>query len=229
MKKIFLFNGPPGSGKDTAANLMKELVSNVFMYKMALPLKDGCHKLLGLPGTLEDLEPIKEKNLKFQLEGMFEFLNRDLRKPLNLNVDTNDKQSSLYTTLRQFYIHVSENLMKPMFGEEIFGQLAIEYIKNSKNNYVAISDTGFLSEVMPLVEHFGKDHFVLVRLHREGSNFSNDSRSYIEVPGIRTYDIFNNGTLEDLESKLVDVLESNNVKFIDTDHHPYKPELDQDI
>lgn len=228
MKKIFLFNGPPGSGKDTAAALMKEHVGNVFMYKMAFPLKEGCHKLLGLPGTLEDLEPAKEIALRFGLKENFLAENETLRKSLHLHRDRDS--GDFHTTLRQFYIHVSENMMKPLFGDTIFGKLAIEYIKNDKNKYVAISDTGFASEVAPLLEYFGKDSFVLVRLHRDGSDFANDSRSYIHIDGVKSYDINNNGTLEALSNSVVDILEDTNVALKSgQDHYSYKPELDHDL
>ena len=190
MKKIFLFNGPPGSGKDTIANIFKDIVKDVYLYKMAYPLKEGSHKLLGLVGSLEELEPIKENPINFGLLDDFVENNHHLIKPLKLIDDSID--------LRQFYIHLSENVMKPLFGNDIFGKLAVQYITQSKNKFVAISDCGFESEVKPLIEHYGKDNFVLVRLHREGKSFANDSRNYIDISGVQTYDVQNNGTMEEL-------------------------------
>lgn len=176
--KIILFNGPPSSGKDTAADFTAEHFENVYEYKMALPLKQACHDLLGLKGSLRDLEPIKELPVKFPLV---------------------DGEMSL----RAFYIHLSENVMKPLFGKEIFGKLAVEYIKNSGADLVTISDSGFVDEAMPTVQAFGYENVLLIRVHREGKTFKGDSRDYIELPGVKTLDLDNNGSLEDFQKLVI--------------------------
>lgn len=45
---------------------------------------------------------------------------------------------------------------------------------------MVFSDSGFQSEMEPLIEQFGIDNVVLVRLNRDGYDFSGDSRSYLE-------------------------------------------------
>ena len=109
-------------------------------------------------------------------------------------------------TLRQFYIHVSENVMKPLFGIDIFGRLAVEYIKNTTQKITTISDSGFPDEAMPVVEHFGLDNVFLIRIHRNGCDFQGDSRSYIDLP-IKSVDIDNNGTQEDFISRFYNEVE----------------------
>ena len=205
MKKIFLFNGPPGSGKDTASVMFKNLIGDVYHYKMAYPLKESCHKMLGLIGSLEELEPIKEKPLYFHPSADFIANNKNLKKPLQLYLNAG---AETVTDLRQFYIHLSENVMKPMFGDDIFGQLAVRYVSQNENKYVTISDCGFAAEVQPLIEYYGESSFTLVKIYREGKTFANDSRNYIDLPNVHTFEIQNNGTMEELEDKLRNIAQT---------------------
>lgn len=200
MKKIILFNGPPGSGKDTLVKLFIELVQDVFHYKMAYPLKDSCHKMLGLQGTLEDLEHLKEFPISISVIDNFARQNADGELHKSIKLEGNEM------SLRQFYIHLSENFMKPTFGDNVFGELAVSHIKAVSNRYVGISDCGFAKEIEPLIREFGVENFILVRVHREGKDFSRDSRSYISLEGVKTYDVQNNGTIYDLQNKLADIL-----------------------
>jgi len=178
-KRIILFNGPPGCGKDTAASIIsKHLPNLVYQYKMALPLKEACHKLLGLQGTLEELEPLKEQPVRFPLV--------DPEKTMRL---------------RDFYIHISENVMKPLYGKRVFGQLAVEYLRQCHQAVATISDSGFYDEAMPIIEYFGVEHVLLVRLHRPGKTFAGDSRSYVELP-VQTLDIENDKDIEVFEKNL---------------------------
>lgn len=193
-KKIVLFNGPPSSGKDTAANLFAEIYAGkTFAYKMALPLKEACHKMLGLKGTLEELEPIKELPVKFLVRKEFDYY----PSPTKIVNELGEM------TLRQFYIHVSENFMKPMFGPFIFGDLAVENINNTEKSIVTVSDSGFAQEAMPIIKEFKPENVYLVKVHRNGKTFggAGDSRGYIELP-VKTFDLNNNGTFEEYKDLL---------------------------
>lgn len=219
-KRIILFNGPPGSGKDTAASIVAKHIPNlVYQYKMALPLKEACHKLLGLQGTLEELEPLKEKDLRIPIKfpslldeksGVQRSYESALvsllgeKKLIKENWSETEDQKKLESTsmtLRQFYIHVSENLMKPLFGKRVFGKLAVEYIRQSHEAVTTISDSGFVDEAMPIIEYFGAEHVLLVRLHRPGKSFAGDSRSYVDLP-VQTIDIENDKDMDAFEKCL---------------------------
>ena len=210
MKKIFLFNGPPGSGKDTAANIIEDLLDDVYLYKMAYPLKESCHKLLGLTGSLEELEYLKEHVLEFSLPRDFVEHNKTLQKPLKIEVATHEQ---CQITLRQLYIHISENLMKPLFGPEIFGKLAVKYITQNDSKYVAISDCGFKSELEPLLKTFDLEDFILIKLYRNGKSYVNDSRNYINIPEIQTIELNNNGSILDLKTTLQDIIRDTEVEL----------------
>lgn len=186
-KRIILFNGPPGCGKDTAANIIHEkLITLSYKYKMAQPLKEACHKLLGLEGTLEELESVKELPIKF-------LVTNPSLAVIESGPLTNDVGEM---TLRQFYIHVSENMMKPLFGNDVFGRSAVEYLRQTHQIVSTVSDAGFVDEVQPIIDYFGEDRVCLVRIHRTGKTFKGDSRKYVDLPLKYVMDIHNDNDLD---------------------------------
>jgi hypothetical protein len=147
---IILLNGPPRSGKDTAANfIIKNSERHFTEYKMSRPLKRGIATMWELTG--EDQKFIEEHK---------------------------DEELDIFNdTYRNVQISLSEDWFKPKFGIDIFGHLAVRAIQGMAS-HVVISDIGFPDEVRPLRKAFG-DTLKLIRLHRPGCDFSNDSRSYL--------------------------------------------------
>ena len=184
-KRIILFNGPPGCGKDTAANIIHSKTIT-YRYKMAQPLKEACHKLLGLEGTLEELEPLKELPIKFLVKEGY-------APAIDTGAISNENREM---TLRQFYIHVSENMMKPTFGTDVFGRSAVENLRQCHPMIATVSDAGFVGEALPIIEYFGQDRVCLIKIHRAGKSFAGDSRGYIDLPVKYSMDIHNDGDLD---------------------------------
>lgn len=83
-------------------------------------------------------------------------------------------------TIRQLFINISENMLKPMLGISVFGKLAAKRmcIDTFEDYGYVFSDGGFDYELMPLIDKFGADSIYVCRLHREGCTFEGDSRSY---------------------------------------------------
>lgn len=94
---------------------------------------------------------------------------------------------------RDWMIHCSENIMKPTFGNDVFGKAFAAKLKKIKDEepegvhrIVVVSDGGFIEESLPVVEVVGPDNYFLCRIHRikkDGSayNFDGDSRRYISA------------------------------------------------
>jgi hypothetical protein len=120
-------------------------------------------------------------------------------------------------------IYVSEKVIKPKRGLDYFGLQVANEIDMSKN--YAISDGGFVDELLPVINRVGSNNFVLVQLTREGCDYSTDSRRYFDGNVIQeftnekqtainkkyvlphkfevdTYRIHNNGNLKDLHNVL---------------------------
>ena len=164
---VIIFNGPPRSGKDTAAKFIQQ----EFGYEHR-ELKFSLHEFVKAEWGLIDEE----------WEEMYE--SKDL--PYEELGDL---------TPRQVMIEMSENYMKPKFGPCIFGRLLSASMK-SYQDYV-ISDCGFREEIQPLVEKFGEDQIIVVRIHRDGCDYSSDSRGPYEpnwFPNVECIDVYNTRT-----------------------------------
>lgn len=152
LKLCLVLNGPPNSGKDTLANL---LVSSHGFTKHQM--KDTLYA-----------ETAKAFNIE---ESVFKALASDRElKELSLPM-LND------LTPRQAMIHVSQNIIKPRYGTDYFGNCAaVDCLKNGSQKTV-FSDGGFVEEIKPLLRVFEK--VVIFHLYKEGSTFLGDSRDYV--------------------------------------------------
>jgi hypothetical protein len=165
--KLILFNGPRHCGKDTAANHCK-LSHGAHLFKMSRPLKAGIETMFDLtPGDVEYLESIKTQPSSILFGKSY--------------VDVQ--------------ISLGEDWFKEQFGEDIFGRIARKRIEKQircdphQRLYVC-SDSGFTAEAGALLDLFGFENVLLVRISRTGKTFAGDSRSYIDLP-VTTVNITN--------------------------------------
>lgn len=174
MVKVIIFNGPPRSGKDTCARLLTHMIQNCFIQKFSDPLKYGAHALYGLHTKNKDhYEANKD-------EPRDEFFGK---------------------TAREIYIALSETYLKVHHGKEVFGELFVKALQQKLASYtptasdlgmptvVAISDCGFLYELLPVIKFARPENCCLVRLYRPGCNFAKDSREYINAAAPELRDI----------------------------------------
>lgn len=183
-RKIVFFNGPPRCGKDTAANLVAGKTMGAPM-SFAVPLKRQTAALLGV--DLVTLEIIKDMPHAALKGG----------------------------TPRQYMINLSEKMIKPCYGDDFFGHVAVDSIRKqepSLSPLVLFSDSGFLSEAIPVVNEFGIENCTLIQIARNGCDFSNDSRSYWNMDGLRTQMFINDGSIKEYLSVLLQYLAS--IEFI---------------
>jgi hypothetical protein len=150
-KKIVFFNGPPRAGKDTIVNELLKRYHSTENIKLSNPLKTALPVFFGLSKEQIDILENEKEVYKDYLLGK---------------------------TWRDVQISLSEEWAKKVFGSKVFGDIAKNVINNSSNQFFLISDSGFQEEAGSLVEHFGKDNCLLIRIKRDGTNFNNDSRSY---------------------------------------------------
>ncbi len=175
--KIILLNGPPGCGKDFGGRKLMDALAKSVTVKFAKELKERTHALYrlvdadGMPRPHDWFEAVKDDPLH-QFHGK---------------------------TPRECYIAVSENLIKPMHGTLIFGTWLVDAIEAAPMyDTFIVTDSGFRHEAIALMDRFGVDNCLLVRIHRDGHNFASDSRSYLDLAdiGVQCKDITNNGTAD---------------------------------
>lgn len=187
MTRVLFLNGPPRSGKDTAGTMLTNCIVGSRQMKFAAPLKRAAHAMAyALHGdlTAATLDNVLQ-------EDMFECWK--------------ERQLSRFfgATPRDVYKALSELMCKPIFGEDVFGALAAAHIHSDPNCRLwVITDSGFQVEAAPVIHAVGKGNCALVRLHRDGCDFSNDTRSYLDLD-IHTMDVQNNGTVNELVLNLV--------------------------
>lgn len=115
-------------------------------------------------------------------------------------------------TVRRLLIDMSENYIKPNYGQGVWGQWLARRVMNvhltyeprllDKPSYVVIDDLGFPAEAKALNEA-GINTFI-VHVERPGCDFVGDSRFWVEP---RQHVVYNSGTLDDLNLELVSLAE----------------------
>lgn len=184
MKIIFL-NGPPRCGKDTVGRRIASILNTNgrntigHVFKFAEHLKLAAHYAYGLDEMAADsFEGAKDTPLPF-------FFGK---------------------TPREVYIALSETYFKRLHGPRVFGQLLLRELARFDGTMIGrdlvpiITDSGFLEEAQVLIDHYGTADACLVRITREGCDFSKDSRSYWDPPaGVRILTLANNGPLESVD------------------------------
>lgn len=209
---IILFNGPPGAGKDISADYFKQYGFKHLSFKYQLFKETIKYFDVSEQWFMNGYNNRSEKEIPSALLG--------------------------HMSRREAMIYVSEEVIKPKKGLDYFGNLVADEIDLEKN--YAISDGGFVHELLPVVQKVGTENFVLVQLTREGHDFSADSRRYFDgknlvdeyvlgketpVDGkyvlhpsfdVRMYRIHNNSTVEEFQLALEHIYreEINNTQEI---------------
>jgi hypothetical protein len=166
-KNVVILNAPPEAGKDALADYLKQKYPTIGVESFKKPIRDLVKIVYNL--TDEKIDYFYERDRK---DVRFSRLN--------------------HQSIREVYIHMSEKVIKPNFGDDFFGQSIRKRMLESDKDIFVIPDGGFASELLPLVHDF---NVVVIRIHREGYNFNNDSRSYLNgkmVPSdVGFMDLFN--------------------------------------
>ncbi len=177
-KRVVVFNGPPGCGKDDAANHIRLRKFPSVRRQFKDRLFEVTAAIFGV--TQEDL----------QRTWYTRELKEQPRKELN------------GLSPRQALIEVSENVIKPWYGKLYFGEALA---KSLKPGLTLVSDSGFAEELLPVIDELGPESLLVVRIFGRGT-YDTDSRNYIPESfmnnyGVEYVDIDNTGTFDEyLES-----------------------------
>ncbi|MFB1731195.1 hypothetical protein ACEY67_20875 [Salmonella enterica subsp. enterica] len=165
MATVIILNGPAGCGKDTLARALVEMGFAKGTTSFKNPMFNIALAVLGPEAYHEFLDGYDDRDRKEKPESFLNGLSR-----------------------RQFMIAISEQFIKPVFGDDYFGKYLSGNLPDGDEVFV-VSDGGFESEVAPIV---AAGHDVrIVRLHRNGYTFTGDSRGYLYgVSGVKDYDAF---------------------------------------
>jgi hypothetical protein len=172
--QIILLNGPPRAGKDSLALALQRSAGwkQSAIVKFADELKHMTHRAHGyVNATADAFEHCKDDPEQGPQPGV---------------------------TWRQAYIAMSERYVKPLFGDDYFGHHLAETIRDYPYEFQFVSDSGFVGEAKVLIDAF-PGQVRLVHVHRTGCTFENDSRGWIELHEVPTFDVLNDGSLANLD------------------------------
>lgn len=176
MTKIILINGPARSGKDTLADYLTETNYRYQKFKFA-----DCMQGLWR-GIFSTFSPEYDEFIDY-VDGS----------------KKNDIHPDVGCSFRSAMIDFSENYIKPRYGINFFGRLTaakvenLQYVLGDTELTAVISDSGFEEEAVSLIEKFGAENVLLLKLYRPGYTFDGDSRSYINLKpfGVKTIELDN--------------------------------------
>jgi hypothetical protein len=191
---IIALNGPPGSGKDTVAELLLDQPSladkRVAVLKFATPLREMVTTITGIPD--HEIDEHKKTLIGYDY------------------------------TVRQLMIDLSESLIKPKINQNYFAIRVADEVLESDADVVFITDAGFQYEVEACFDSIkartDRDvRFAVWNVERLGMSFEGDSRSFVSDSelmnglGVDFSYLSNNSTIERLgrnaEWLLIDLLE----------------------
>jgi hypothetical protein len=189
------FNCPPKSGKDTIAVEIAKLLEGQIpcsIQSLAAPMREIAMEFTGLQ-TFKDYNEYKDiPNPLFSLDG---------------------SEGHVQHSIRQFMIALSESFIKPVYGREFWARHLINRLKwwGKERMLCIIPDFGFKEETDLIADSVGHSNFCMVRLYRDGTDFSIDSRNFVDCPNVIHID--NNRTpkeaADDILIHLVDVMKWN--------------------
>ena len=154
---IIILNGPPGCGKDTAADIITKYYNVVHM-KFSWPLKR----------IFDPIFRVGESTaLKMVNEG------RDVSQPLLNGYTPRQVQMFMFKWLKEY------------FGPDILGHIAIRELEGVKAPVVVFSD-GWGIELEPIISRYGKESVVVLSIERPGHEFG-DGGDYRELLNIKQF------------------------------------------
>lgn len=199
-QKVFLLNGPPRSGKDFIA---KEVINSTRLKVRHRQFKE---KLFELVFAMTDISPSMwfsryERPTKGSFPDGWTPEQEWMKDVPWIELPFNPKTGNFFSQ-REYMIYVSEDIMKPLHGNEYFAKCAVFKILDSGAPYSIFTDGGFEEEV-DVLRYYESIDLKVIALYREGCSFEGDSRKYLDNPD---YTVYNNGSKKEIINKVKEIM-----------------------
>lgn len=179
-KIAIAFNGPPRAGKDTATLVALDIFDDIAVYQFTRPVKELTHKEWGLDVAFDHYETLKDTPLP-EFGGM---------------------------SPRQAYIAKSDALKREK-GPDVVADLFVEAIVGCNSGIMVNPDCGGDMEAHKIAGVYGYENLLVVRIHKDGHDFSQDCRTWVTDPLFQTHDIKNvQGERREFQSEIAAVIKS---------------------
>ena len=223
--KAILFNSPKQLGKTCAMNYLTDELLGRHYYKYLsckTPLHNAVMAFFNIdPDTYFNIyessqgkeTPSKYFKVKLRWADFYELSNLSGTIYVESKPLFNESRYVLLLSLRQAMIYISEMVMKPALGEDVFGRYRADMIEDNYDVIIDDSTAAFdvdgtikADELPPLIDKLGQENILLLRLHRDGFTFNNDSRCYVPDNVIdNTKDLYNNSDEESFYKEVAKV------------------------
>ncbi len=179
MKRVIGIHGRGGSGKDTVAQMIDEIIPHTTEFiATARPIKDALGILLGL--TREQMYDPIEKEVVIDRFG-----------------------KSARQLMQEF-----GTACKELYGQDIFANILKWRIQDSCEDVQLITDVRFLSEVNVIRQFPSSIIIKIVRPEEFLTNHSNHESEIPLDDSVVDYVVYNDGTLAELKQKIAVILSS---------------------
>lgn len=194
---IIILNGPTLCGKGTAYKVIRQLYS-AGDGRIKKKLHEIASALFNVPLDLwEQREGKEEPHPALGVSGVaYAQLMRHVKVP-----DTQPGAGPWLLSPRQALIYVSEVICKPAFGADYFGRERAERV--SAPGLWVCESGGFVEEVQMLPP----EEVCIIRIYGRGLFSSEDTRSYIDLPGAFCVEVQNVGTEGEFLRAVVDTVD----------------------
>lgn len=216
MTKVVIFNGNnPRSGKGTCAKILSGWAEEQGYSYQTPEFKDKLIELTattlgitveeflyGYDSTASDF--VQDNKELFPVETLIHACTKGWWKDVCIYGLGNKCVSK-----REALIHVSENIIKPNFGEDYFGKALVESI-SPMVDFAFVADGGFVQEVEAVVHAVGLGNVLVVNLYRDVDNPAKDSRKLLNGEDFHWalepefVKVENNSTIDDLRKQLIE-------------------------
>lgn len=214
---IIGFVGPRGSGKDTAANILSDLVGGADKRAFGTRLKEVCEDLFGIPASTDG--PDKEAPLRdFPRESSIVALRDADRRVLHrftehLGIEVDDELVEDFLDKRVLAGHYGPRFLTPRYawqvlgtevGRMLYADVWVEYALRdvSADRLVLVTDVRFPNEARAIRKREGK----LIRCtYRQ---VDSEHASEVLQASIAVDWTLRSRTLDGLRGELVDIMES---------------------
>lgn len=191
MRKLILLNGPPRVGKDTIAEDLGVVLRQYNLSNVYYPFVQVVHEKFSKP-LKDGVQAI------YGVDHTIE-ATKDELDPRLLNTSYRNAQIALFNHLAREH------------GSAVLGSLFDQRVRRVSGDVIFIvSDAGRFDEIFPAIKSFDPSDAVLFRLHRSGTSFERDIRSYAvntEIFGVKSFDVDNNDKVATCTANIISILE----------------------
>lgn len=161
VKTIILINGKKRSGKDYLSKLLIKYIPNNLsceIFSFAKIIKEIISKTFEI--TIDQLDDFKNKESHIFID------NKEI------------------TNMRKILQIFGSDVMKPLFGEDIWVKLINDKIQNSNSNFIIISDWRYYNEYL----YLQKNNYNIITVNIKNENLLNTDNHSSEKPLYHNFD-----------------------------------------